>query len=41
MDDEIALDLVDVLKDIKTELKKQNERLNDIEYRLNQIREVV
>ena len=41
MDDEIALDLVDVLKDIKTELKKQNEILNDIEYRLRQIREVV
>lgn len=37
MDDEIALDLVDVLKDIKNELKKQNERLNDIEYRLRQI----
>ena len=41
MDYDASIELINVLKDIRDELKNQNERLNDIEYRLNQIREVV
>ena len=37
MDYNASIELIDVLKDIRDELRTQNERLNDIEYRLRQI----
>lgn len=37
MDYDVSIELINVLKDIRGELKNQNERLNDIEYRLRQI----
>lgn len=41
MDYDASIELINVLKDIRNELKNQNERLKYIEYRLNQIRDVV